>query len=49
MAVVTLQIGQCGNQIGGDFFSTLMSDLTDKGQHCTEAQDNDFKEVHDTN
>ena len=27
MSIVTLQIGQCGNQIGGQFFSTIVEDL----------------------
>jgi len=27
MSVVTVQIGQCGNQIGSQFFSTVASDL----------------------
>ena len=28
MSVVTIQLGQCGNQIGTDLFNTLMSDAT---------------------
>ncbi|XP_038059723.1 tubulin delta chain-like [Patiria miniata] len=28
MSVVTVQLGQCGNQVGHQFFQTLMSDLT---------------------
>ena len=27
MSVITLQVGQCGNQVGLQFFQTLMSDL----------------------
>lgn len=27
MSIVTVQIGQCGNQIGSQFFSTVASDL----------------------
>lgn len=27
MSVVTVQLGQCGNQIGSQFFSTVASDL----------------------
>ncbi|GFN99422.1 tubulin delta chain [Plakobranchus ocellatus] len=28
MSVITLQLGQCGNQVGGQFFSTLTEDLS---------------------
>lgn len=31
MSVVTLQVGQCGNQIGGQLFATIMDDLKDTG------------------
>ncbi|VDN09286.1 unnamed protein product [Dibothriocephalus latus] len=27
MSIVSLQIGQCGNQVGGEFFRTVMSDI----------------------
>jgi Tubulin/FtsZ family, GTPase domain len=27
MSLVTLQLGQCGNQIGGQFFTTLADDI----------------------
>ena len=27
MSILTVQIGQCGNQIGSQFFSTVASDL----------------------
>jgi len=27
MSIVTVQLGQCGNQIGSQFFSTVASDL----------------------
>ncbi len=27
MSIVTLQLGQCGNQVGGEFFETLARDL----------------------
>ena len=27
MSIVTLQLGQCGNQIGGQLFSTYIEDL----------------------
>ena len=27
MSVVTLQIGQCGNQVGGQLFAGLMEDV----------------------
>ena len=46
MAVVTLQIGQCGNQIGCDFFSTLMSNLEKQPQqHRSKENEKEFKEV----
>ncbi len=28
MSVVTLQLGQCGNQIGSELFSTLLEDVS---------------------
>ena len=28
MSVVTVQMGQCGNQIGAQFFSSLVEDIT---------------------
>lgn len=30
MSVVTLQLGQCGNQLGGQFFSSLMDDIQNR-------------------
>jgi len=45
MSVVTLQIGQCGNQIGCDFFSTLMLNLVKEGKHGSNEQENYFREV----
>lgn len=27
MSVITLQLGQCGNQVGGQFFSSIIDDL----------------------
>ena len=31
MSVVTVQLGQCGNQIGGQFFSTVVGDISTSG------------------
>ncbi|KAK2163964.1 hypothetical protein LSH36_71g02000 [Paralvinella palmiformis] len=45
MSVVTLQIGQCGNQIGCDFFSTLMLNLVKEGKHGSNEQENYFREI----
>lgn len=40
MSIVTVQLGQCGNQIGLSFFQTLMSDLT----HSTVSPNQDYKD-----
>ena len=47
MSIITLQLGQCGNQIGGQLFQTIMSDLSSPGRSksCTKAQDTAFCEA----
>ena len=30
MSIITLQLGQCGNQIGGQMFQSLMDDINMK-------------------
>ena len=30
MSIVTLQLGQCGNQVGGQFFQRVVDDMTEK-------------------
>lgn len=40
MSIVTVQLGQCGNQIGLSFFQTLMSDLA----HSTVGPNQDYKD-----
>lgn len=42
MSIVTLQIGQCGNQIGGQFFQTLVDDLNSKPEFCSKAQNSEY-------
>ena len=42
MAVVTVQLGQCGNQIGSKLFSTLLSDADQKHTGISTTQDQDY-------
>ncbi|XP_002735635.1 tubulin delta chain-like [Saccoglossus kowalevskii] len=37
MSIVTLQIGQCGNQIGGELFSTILEDAFGKASTVSKA------------
>jgi tubulin delta len=45
MSLVTLQLGQCGNQIGCQFFQTLNDDLTAKSEFCTKSQNVEYFET----
>jgi len=41
MSIVTVQLGQCGNQIGSQFFSTVASDLqsSPSSRHSVDYED----------
>ena len=47
MSIITVQLGQCGNQIGEQFFSTLVQD--NKSSHapktCSKPQNDDYTET----
>jgi len=45
MSVVTLQLGQCGNQIGGQFFSTLADDLCNGPDGRFSHSEDSYKET----
>ncbi|XP_036369090.1 tubulin delta chain-like [Octopus sinensis] len=48
MSVVTLQLGQCGNQIGGEFYNTLLQDLHIRNPHVSpRANENYIQEAID--
>ncbi|ELT94556.1 hypothetical protein CAPTEDRAFT_159439 [Capitella teleta] len=44
MSLVTLQLGQCGNQIGGKFFETLMNDIQSPANNkiCSHQQNDAY-------
>lgn len=46
MSILTLQLGQCGNQIGGKLFETLMEDVhhASGDTSCTRQQNAEFNE-----
>lgn len=48
MSIITVQLGQCGNQIGGQLFSTLLDDACCKNSHVSKARNLDYiQEVQD--
>eukprot|EP00106_Octopus_bimaculoides_P001049 XP_014768491.1 PREDICTED: tubulin delta chain-like [Octopus bimaculoides] len=48
MSVVTLQLGQCGNQIGGEFYNTLLQDFHIRNPHVSpRANENYIQEAID--
>ena len=47
MSVVTVQVGQCGNQVGNEFFTRVMDDVLTGGGHlgqCTQSQNDSYCE-----
>jgi tubulin delta len=44
MSMITVQVGQCGNQIGGQLFDTLMQDVSTKlsQTNLTAAKNQDY-------
>ncbi|CAG5117711.1 unnamed protein product [Candidula unifasciata] len=42
MSVITLQLGQCGNQVGGQFFSTIIDDIFAKPTGVGSKEDADY-------
>ncbi|XP_077996264.1 tubulin delta chain-like [Glandiceps talaboti] len=45
MSLVTLQLGQCGNQIGGQLFSTLLDDAYAKAPTISKSENNSYIET----
>ena len=47
MSVVTVQLGQCGNQIGGQFFSTIVNDINSDSDAAstTKRQRQEYAEI----
>lgn len=47
MSVITVQVGQCGNQVGSQFFSKIMEDVLTGGNlgQCTQPQNDNYCEV----
>ena len=47
MSVVTIQLGQCGNQIGTDLFKTLMNDANTPPTYSSSNStlNNDYKQL----
>ena len=43
MSIVTVQIGQCGNQIGGQLFSTIKDDIEKLPKGFNRTQDQGYK------
>ncbi|XP_013868260.1 tubulin delta chain isoform X2 [Austrofundulus limnaeus] len=46
MSVVTVQLGQCGNQVGQELFDTIWTDNVPEGQrktYCTSSRDRFFR------
>lgn len=44
MAVVTVQVGQCGNQLGKQFFSTLMEDVVSNSSATNSRSDKMYED-----
>ena len=46
MSVVSVQLGQCGNQIGTDLFNTLMKDVSSPPSYssCTSTLNKTYEE-----
>ena len=47
MSIITVQLGQCGNQIGEQFFSTVAQNQIEVNavRSCTKLQNEDFVEA----
>ena len=45
MSVITVQLGQCGNQIGGQLFTTLLEDVQHGEKTKSNAAEKDFGEL----
>ena len=47
MSVVTVQVGQCGNQVGSQFFSKVIDDILTGGNssQCTQSQNENYCEA----
>ena len=48
MSVVTIQLGQCGNQIGSQFFKTVYSDAATSGSLKSKSKSSPSTAYHDT-
>uniref|UniRef100_A0A0B6ZP25 Tubulin delta chain n=1 Tax=Arion vulgaris TaxID=1028688 RepID=A0A0B6ZP25_9EUPU len=42
MSIITLQLGQCGNQVGGQFFSTIVDDIFAKSTGVGSTENKDY-------
>ncbi|NP_001081147.1 tubulin delta 1 L homeolog [Xenopus laevis] len=45
MSVVTVQLGQCGNQVGYELFDVLCNDLHSKTGHSTKRENDNYQTV----
>ena len=44
MSLITIQLGQCGNQIGGQFYSTILQDIHSKKTQVSTRANEDYIE-----
>ena len=42
MSVITLQLGQCGNQVGGQFFSTVAEDMSARSTGVSPKENKEY-------
>lgn len=45
MSIITLQLGQCGNQVGGQFFSTVSEDISARSNGVTLRENKEYVET----